>query len=84
MAKKNKSGANFPNLRFPGFEGEWKTTTLGKIGQVINGLTYSPNDIDENGILVLRSSNVQNRIITFEDNVFVKAENFNPVKENVF
>ncbi|MFP8894073.1 restriction endonuclease subunit S [Chryseobacterium sp. EZn1] len=72
----------FPNLRFPGFEGEWKTTTLGEIGQVINGLTYSPNDIDENGILVLRSSNVQNRIITFEDNVFVKAENFNPVKEN--
>ena len=25
---------------------------------------------------------MQNRIITFEDNVFVKSENFNPVKEN--
>lgn len=69
-------------MRFSEFTEEWGTKTLGKIGQVINGLTYSPNDIDERGVLVLRSSNVQSRTITFTDNVFVKANNFNPVKEN--
>ena len=82
MAKQDKSVNNFPNLRFPGFEGEWERKKLGEIGEVINGLTYSPNDIDDNGVLVLRSSNVQNSIVTFQDNVFVKTETFNPVKEN--
>ena len=55
---------------------------LGEIGEIVNGLTYSPNDIDENGILVLRSSNVKNRNLAFEDNVYVKTDNYNPVKEN--
>lgn len=82
MAKQDNSVKNFPNLRFPGFEGEWEMKKLGEIGEVINGLTYSPNDIDDNGVLVLRSSNVQNSIVTFQDNVFVKTETFNPVKEN--
>jgi type I restriction enzyme S subunit len=82
MAKQDKSVKNFPNLRFPGFTDEWEVKKLGEIGEVINGLTYSPNDIDDKGVLVLRSSNVQNRIVTFQDNVFVKTETFNPVKEN--
>jgi type I restriction enzyme S subunit len=71
-----------PNLRFPGFEGDWKNIELGKLGEIISGLTYSPNDIDQEGVLVLRSSNVKNRHIIFDDNVFVKTENFNPVQEN--
>lgn len=69
-------------MRFPGFEAEWEVKKLGEIGEVVNGLTYNPDNIDDSGILVLRSSNVQNRIVTLKDNVFVKTENFNPVKEN--
>lgn len=63
---------------------DWDVVPIGKIGKIINGLTYSPNDIDENGVLVLRSSNVQNRQLEFNDNVFVHVEDgdFNPVKEN--
>ena len=63
---------------------DWDVVPIGKIGKIINGLTYSPNDINENGILVLRSSNVQNRQLEFNDNVFVDVVqgNFNPVKEN--
>lgn len=69
-------------LRFPGFEGEWKIKELGQIGEVVNGLTYSPKDVREEGVLVLRSSNVQNRQLSFEDNVFVDPElSFNPVQE---
>jgi type I restriction enzyme S subunit len=51
---------------------------------VINGLTYCPEDIHEKGVLVLRSSNVQNRRLAFKDNVYVNVEEgkFNPVQEN--
>lgn len=50
----------------------WAHKKLGFLGDAIIGLTYSPEDIvDENGILVLRSSNVQNGKISFKDNVFV-------------
>lgn len=55
---------------------DWKLTKLKYLGDAIIGLTYSPTDVvDKNeGILVLRSSNVQNKRITFEDNVYVKSE----------
>ena len=69
-------------MRFPEFTEEWETKKLGEIGEIVNGLTYSPNDIAENGVLVLRSSNVQNRSLAFEDNVYVRTDNYNPVQEN--
>jgi len=88
MTEKNKSIRNFPNygnvpkLRFSEFTKEWELKKLGDIGEIVNGLTYNPDNIDDSGILVLRSSNVQNRIVTLKDNVFVKTEKFNPVREN--
>jgi len=59
---------------------DWEVKSLGDLGETINGLTYSPNDISENGILVLRSSNVQNRVITYDDNVYVNTETFHKTK----
>ncbi len=61
---------------------DWEVKKLGDLGKVINGLTYSPIEINEDGILVLRSSNIKDRELIFEDNVFVKTEKFNPVKKN--
>lgn len=60
---------------------DWEIVKLGKIGKVVSGLTYTPSDVSTKGLLVLRSSNVQNRRITFEDNVFVREdiEKYNPV-----
>ena len=50
----------------------WKVMPLKRTGSFENGLTYSPADIcDENGVLVLRSSNIQNDKLNFEDNVYV-------------
>jgi len=66
-------GSDFP---------DWEEKKLGEIGKILNGLTYSPKDISDKGILVLRSSNIQNRTLTFNDNVFVETQIFNPVKEN--
>lgn len=51
----------------------WEVMPLKRTGSFGNGLTYSPDDIcDEDGILVLRSSNIQNDKLCFEDNVYVK------------
>jgi type I restriction enzyme S subunit len=52
----------------------WNCRRLRFIGEANNGLTYSPLDmVDEgNGILVLRSSNIKDGKLVFEDNVYVK------------
>lgn len=51
----------------------WEVMPLKRTGSFGNGLTYSPDDVcDEDGILVLRSSNIQNDKLCFEDNVYVK------------
>lgn len=51
----------------------WEVRRLKNIGSAQNGLTYSPIDVcDENqGILVLRSSNIQDGKLAFDDNVYV-------------
>lgn len=49
-----------PELRFPEFSGEWIKKELGSEVTFYSGLTYKPDDINEEGILVLRSSNIKN------------------------
>ena len=46
---------------------------LCEIAEYYNGLTYKPSDAtdDENGTLVLRSGNIQNGALAFDDNVRV-------------
>ena len=60
--------------RLPGFSGEWEVKRLGDVGRALIGLTYSPSNIRKSGTLVLRSSNIQNGALAFEDNVFVESE----------
>ena len=82
MATETKNTKAFYNTEIPS---DWDVKKLGKLGNVVSGLTYSPDDIcEETGVLVLRSSNVQGGRITFDDNVFVKVKkgDFNPVKKN--
>lgn len=38
------------------------------------GLTYKPGDVSAEGTLVLRSSNIQNSRLSFEDNVYVNMD----------
>ncbi len=71
-----------PKLRFPEFSGNWKSKKLEEVGSVINGLTYSPDDIHDDGVLVLRSSNIKENQLSFNDNVYVNTDNYNPVREN--
>ena len=53
---------------------DWEVKKLGEISEIIIGLTYSPNDVRDFGTLVLRSSNVQNNKLAFENNVFVQMD----------
>ena len=52
----------------------WEIIRLLDIGQCVRGLTYAPENIVENGLLVLRSSNVQDGRLSFNDNVFVNLK----------
>jgi type I restriction enzyme S subunit len=79
-------GETLPKLRFPEFReaGEWDEKTLSHLGELISGLTYSPDDVRDEGLLVLRSSNVQNGMIVFDNNVYVRVDikGPNPSKPN--
>ncbi len=52
---------------------DWDLLNLSEIGTPLAGLTYSPEDVSEFGLLVLRSSNVQDGQLAYNDNVFVKV-----------
>src|SRR4051794_22593674 len=52
---------------------EWDVKALWETGEALIGLTYKPTDVRQHGTLVLRSSNIQNDALAFDDNVFVDA-----------
>ena len=49
----------------------WECVPLLEKTRLLNGLTYTPENVKEYGLLVLRSSNVQNSKLSFEDTLFV-------------
>lgn len=51
----------------------WKWVKLGQLGYTNIGLTYSPKDVCANGIVVLRSSNIQNGKMDYADIVRVSC-----------
>ncbi|WP_076752745.1 restriction endonuclease subunit S [Elizabethkingia anophelis] len=50
MENKKLKVGNVPPLRFPGFEGEWKSKKLGEIATFSKGKGISKSDIEENGL----------------------------------
>lgn len=69
-----KNGSKFPQLRFAGFADAWEQRKLGDIIEFYSGLTYSPDNVQEEGTFVLRSSNVKNGEIVNADNVYVSHD----------
>ena len=80
MATKNNIPTGYKDSAVGIIPQEWEVATLGKLGKVISGLTYSPDDISDTGILVLRSSNIHNGMLCMADNVYVNTVSYNPVK----
>lgn len=63
-----------PKLRFPEFRAAegWALRRLGSVGQLTRGLTYSAEDVAPAGLLVLRSTNIQDgSLVLDQDLVFV-------------
>lgn len=64
--------------RLPGFKGEWKNVRLGDIGEIIRGVSYSPNNAHssfvDGTIKLLRANNVQEGRIIFNDLVYVDSQ----------
>lgn len=55
----------------------WEVKRLKFLGDAIGGVTYSPKDIvesEEEGTLVLRSSNIQKGELYLEDNVYINSK----------
>ena len=77
----SKSGEKVPKIRFSGFSDDWEQRKLTEFVEFFSGLTYTPNDVQENGTFVLRSSNVSNGEVIDADNVYVNSQVVN--SENV-
>ncbi len=56
-----------------GFVGMKMKVKLGTLGEIFIGLTYKPEDVSDEGTIVLRSSNIQNGKLDFEDIVRVQS-----------
>ena len=78
------NGEKIPKIRFKGFEGEWECRKFSEVAELRRGLTYSPLDISQNGIRVLRSSNIDEEYyIEKNDDVFVCERAVNiPLAQN--
>ncbi len=53
---------------------DWNVVPMGRVSECLVGLTYSPFDVRDFGTLVLRSSNIQNGSLSFDDNVYVEMD----------
>ena len=61
-------------------EKAWEVVPLSEIAEYYNGLTYRPEDVADSGVVVLRSSNIQNSELDFSDIVRVSCD----VKSKLF
>ena len=50
---------------------DWECTLLLDKTILLNGLTYTPDNVKDHGLLVLRSSNIQDNQLSFEDTLYV-------------
>ncbi|MDM1481111.1 restriction endonuclease subunit S [Myroides odoratimimus] len=63
-------GSKVPNLRFPGFEGEWETKTLGEISQLITKGT-TPKKFTNQGIKYIKIESFKENSIDIEKCMFI-------------
>ena len=71
----------FISMIFTASTFSWEQRKLTEFVEFFSGLTYTPNDVQENGTLVLRSSNVSNGEVVDADNIYVNPQVVN--SENV-
>lgn len=78
-------GESMPKMRIPNFSGDWELVRYSDVADTRRGLTYKPADVTDIGVRVLRSSNINEDVFTYDiEDVFVKKEALNiaPVHKN--
>lgn len=55
-----------------GFHEDQERKSLLSCVELVQGLTYSPDHVRSHGTLVLRSSNIQDKELSLDDNVYVE------------
>lgn len=64
-----------PQLRFPGFEGEWRNCLLHDITKYTKGFAFKSEDYQENGIRIVRVSDLSvDSIKTDNEKVYIDEE----------
>ena len=74
MTNKKLKVGNVPNLRFPGFEGEWESKKLGEITNKVNsGKTPLGGETiyTKEGVLFIRSQNVNSDKLELDNSTFI-------------
>ena len=67
-----KNEQNAPKIRFKGFTDAWELRKFSDIAETRRGLTYKPTNTVNNGVRVLRSSNINEDTFVFgNEDVFV-------------
>lgn len=66
-----REGETVPEIRFEGFSHPWEQRKFDDFVTFYSGLTYAPNDVQDSGTLVLRSSNVKDGEVISADDVYV-------------
>lgn len=68
-----KDGSSVPEIRFSEFTDAWEQRKYKELAETRRGLTYKPSDIVQDGVRVLRSSNInEDTYLERDDDVFVK------------
>ena len=69
------------NRRLPGFTDEWMESRVGEFGEMIRGVSYSAEEASTeeyvNSIPLLRSNNIQNNCVNYDNLVYVPRTNVN-------
>lgn len=64
-----------PQLRFPGFEGEWRNCLLNDVTKYTKGFAFKSEDYQENGIRIVRVSDLSvDSIKTDNEKVYIDTE----------
>ncbi len=74
LLSKGLRNENFKDSKLGKIPKTWEIKKLREIGSCIRGLTYSPDDLSDQGLLVLRSSNIEDGNVVFDDLVYVKKD----------
>jgi type I restriction enzyme S subunit len=66
---------NVPQLRFKGFEAEWKNCLLNDITKYVKGFAFKSEDYQENGVRIVRVSDLSaDRIKNDNEKVFIDED----------